>query len=1297
MTILPNLISTSSSSISVSQPRLPASTPSTSAPPTQLPSFSAFAPSGDHADQSTSRETHETRPFFPLDSWSDLRLDTSSGSSSQPPYERPRAPIPGKHRHRRVDSLPSTFMSSSSEYEGEAICFNASDSYSGWQTSAEQGEPNADIESQESNDSRPQRQDQEERRLPNLSDSSPLSSFIIKGCRPTDSPKGILGAHRRKPSTKRRDVSQPDHFDTKTKPAVAGDYFAPLPGAHVSPVPPPRSSSRPRLRRDCSKSIQIHGSEQQRCRRPLTPYPGFDCGEAPPAAEEARRREMGKVAAYITAGRQAEKSKIDGDLGVEATTNGHWPWNSVPLQRFSSAAEPKAATSQLHLANLSGDDTAVASQSQHSDLQRKQLWSYPNPFAVPSAYATNAGAQFRRVSPMQSETTTLTGSLLPAQQAAAACKHSCDEDPPRPDTCSPTGKRLRDYYQRLFRSISTQGTAPTRPPTRLAMPRDGSHATLHSKYSGEETIRAGTTAHDGSMAYRGGGWFSAYHGVPNKMSISPDVTSGSHSYEREMRHRGEAGKPPGTSKKAGTDGRPPVHREQRRRLSASVWPKSLQHSTASSTSLSDESDWDSQGAAGGAGYVLDRGRDSPPSAFGHPPPAYPPGPAGHAADATTGIPSYHLLLHQLVAQWDEALLYLESNHLHSFDSSQQTPKVISRFLVFRLPPITLFILLASFFIYICFKYEVPPSLYGLMGSITVGLMAWATFACQRGEENMDKERESEVQLLKQKWLKGKVRERRRRRRRERKRMKEAEAVAKRAALIAEAMAVAASERNQVLGGLNRVTSSSRGGKQHQQQRSPRPAPHATRSNRPQSSQSAPAAPVEVVRKASTTLRGILTSPAATVPPKATATSALPSPSVGFALPSASDRIKRSCWGSRMAEAARSPVVEIGGASPLQQQDATMARRRSEAARVSRNPFADIRQEDQRDSHLGEEQAKTTPKSQQDANSTTTSTAGYDSQDAEHAAEEEQHESSITYSERRAWIKRWAREASFAPLCAPPADPSNEPLASSSLFTTGPYIDWAEGGVLHQQAPTDGQRRAMQPSTSMATTLAYTNALTPALGSPAIERDEPREPCPSPVAVRDRNRAPEPATEPPPPPSHTTPETVTTAQGTMEGTNGTNGTSSNAQEASRASGQGAEWIRNAVNEARALLQHNRLGLQNGENSSTGGVTSVPREGSTPHTLPSSPSGRRPLPSLPSLTRDRLFSSPKSNRSNASNPLAPGPPSTTASPAGAVKRRSRAPSRSTAVGGMAATAAAAAVAHSVTLPGGRGGGGGWAAGL
>lgn len=138
-------------------------------------------------------------------------------------------------------------------------------------------------------------------------------------------------------------------------------------------------------------------------------------------------------------------------------------------------------------------------------------------------------------------------------------------------------------------------------------------------------------------------------------------------------------------------------------------------------------------------------------------------------DLVNTTPTF-ILLHRLISQWDEVLLYLEATHLRAFPSPSE-PGQLVRYLLFRLPPVTLFMALAALFVWICFRVKVPPSLYGLMGSITVGLMAWATFFCQRTEEQGDRIREVESDALKKDWLQRRMKKRRRRRREERDRLK----------------------------------------------------------------------------------------------------------------------------------------------------------------------------------------------------------------------------------------------------------------------------------------------------------------------------------------------------------------------------------------------------------------------------------------------------------------------------------------------------------------------------------------------
>ncbi|CAO1624665.1 unnamed protein product [Parajaminaea phylloscopi] len=110
-------------------------------------------------------------------------------------------------------------------------------------------------------------------------------------------------------------------------------------------------------------------------------------------------------------------------------------------------------------------------------------------------------------------------------------------------------------------------------------------------------------------------------------------------------------------------------------------------------------------------------------------------------DLVNTTPTF-ILLHRLISQWDEVLLYLEATHLRAFPPPSE-PGQLRRYLL----------------------------LWGLMGSITVGVMAWATFFCQRTEEQGDKVREGESDSLKKDWLQRKMRKRRRRRREERDRLK----------------------------------------------------------------------------------------------------------------------------------------------------------------------------------------------------------------------------------------------------------------------------------------------------------------------------------------------------------------------------------------------------------------------------------------------------------------------------------------------------------------------------------------------
>lgn len=113
---------------------------------------------------------------------------------------------------------------------------------------------------------------------------------------------------------------------------------------------------------------------------------------------------------------------------------------------------------------------------------------------------------------------------------------------------------------------------------------------------------------------------------------------------------------------------------------------------------------------------------------------------------------------------------MEASHLRAFPPPFE-PSTLRRYLLFRLPPVSLFAVLGAIFIYVCFSYTIPPSLYGLMGSLTVGLLAWATFFCQRQEEQSDKRREWESDLLRKAWLQNRMRKRRRKRQDERSKLK----------------------------------------------------------------------------------------------------------------------------------------------------------------------------------------------------------------------------------------------------------------------------------------------------------------------------------------------------------------------------------------------------------------------------------------------------------------------------------------------------------------------------------------------
>lgn len=120
-----------------------------------------------------------------------------------------------------------------------------------------------------------------------------------------------------------------------------------------------------------------------------------------------------------------------------------------------------------------------------------------------------------------------------------------------------------------------------------------------------------------------------------------------------------------------------------------------------------------------------------------------------------------LAMHRLLYQTSNLLLFLESEKMpHPCEADTSVHAGIGyRFLLYRLPPLFLFLVIASSFIYICFHFPVPPSLYGLMGSMAVGIMAWATFAAQKQEETGDMRREEQRDDLKRQWLRDKLRKR----------------------------------------------------------------------------------------------------------------------------------------------------------------------------------------------------------------------------------------------------------------------------------------------------------------------------------------------------------------------------------------------------------------------------------------------------------------------------------------------------------------------------------------------------------